>query len=917
MESHAVPSHAHDAGPLRHHVIPRPRHLEELPAYFVPDTDLEMGASLGNTCCWVTTKGSGDVESLFSRHLGKTVVGSICLRYSGVGHRIIRPGRHEEAADPPVPPPSLAANQSASPQASDASTTNEEAIPLPGIPPQAQQYALHDEPTTAFIHLRQEMGGQFEIHPAYQRHLYDLSGSLKAEETVFVPHVAAPAQARHHPDLEAPLLYHIVALHNHATLTRRLRIYGYARLRGATPADITSAYDPDLCQGALIAKNASQPDWVRVFGISGRTVHVSGWETTFDASQIYETTHVFPLDNDTAATGDVLGALQVDVDLEPGERVEFAFITAFSSQGEAAARQTFDHAWNYERALRETTRYYTRAIGVTEVMTPDPIINQGVTWAKVNMLRVMSDYPTGPAFTNDPSRSSAVVGRDAAWFVYGCDHLLPEFSRRLLDAFAQRQQPSGKIIEYYHAVTNEQFDDGLNINDDTPLFILAVNHHYRETGDDAYLRQMYPAVRRAARYILSQRDTELPAIPADQKYGLVVCTARGTSVEGICGWRNIIEGYTLNGAVTEVNAECAAALRAAAHLGAEVGTRQGQQDASDFRQAAEALTAAINVNLLNPETGLYYLTIDLDGNRRTDVTSDELFPVIFRVAPDDVSYRIISRLNSPDFWTPAGIRTVSRDSPDYDPYGQYGLMGGVWPGVTWWYAFAAKAYHPEFMVRALRASFEHYLRDPKKNNTVPGQFSEWIDGESLVNRGMRLSPWEPPRFLWAAVEGVCGVMLGVGPIRLSPLLPRDWHWVGIRRLFYHGRELAFFAARQQDFFHVFCTADCETSEGDTKHVYHQDISEQIYALHALAHHVAFKRPGEIMVCLGSASRQTMLVPLRLDSALEAGKTYHTEVYNSERSAWVEGETSRAEDLKELAVDIEEGGYRLLRFLERP
>ncbi len=908
MESNAVPSQAHDAGPTRHHVVAKPRLRQELPAYFIPDTDLEMGASLGNTRCWATTKGSGDVQSLFSTYLGQNVIGAICLRYSGVGHRIIRPGRHEETIQDISP---------ADPQASHAPIIEEAVISLPGVPPAAQQHAPHNGAFNAFIHMRQETPGQFEIHPAYQRHTFDLAGNVKIEETVFVPHVAAPAHAMHHRDLEAPLLYQVVAIHNNSALSRRLRIYGYARLRGATPADITAVYDPALCQGGLVAKNASKPDWVRIFGFSSHIHRVSGWETSFDASQIYETTHVFPLDNDTSATGDVLGALQVDVDLKPGEHAEFAFITLFSSEGEQDARQFFDQAWNYERALRETIAYYTHAVGVTQIMTPDPIINQGVIWAKINMLRVMADYPTGPAFTNDPSRSSAVVGRDAAWFIYGCDHLLPEFSRHLLEAFAQRQKPNGMILEYYNAVTDERIDNGLNINDDTPLFILAANHHYRETKDDAHLRRIYPAVRRAARYILSQRDTELKSIPAQQKYGLVVCTARGTGLQGICGWRNIIDGYTLNGAVTEVNAECAAALRAAGHLATEVGTAEGQKDAKAFHEAAEALTTAINTHLLNPETGLYYLTIDLDGNCRTDVTSDELFPVVFRVASDEVSYRIISRLNSPDFWTPAGIRTVSQDSPDYDPYGQWGLMGGVWPGVTWWYAFAAKAYHPEFMVRALRASFEHYARDPKKNNTVPGQFSEWVDGESLVNRGMRLSPWEPPRFLWAAVEGVCGVMLGTDAIGINPLLPGDWQWIGIRRLSYHGRELGFFAARQQGTFHVFGTADFDTSIGYVKHLYQEDISDQIYALNTLAHHVAFKRPGEIIICLGSASRQTMLVPLRLENALEPGKIYHAELYNSERDAWVEGETTRAEDLKELAIDIEEGGYRVLRFLERP
>ena len=53
------------------------------------------------------------------------------------------------------------------------------------------------------------------------------------------------------------------------------------------------------------------------------------------------------------------------------------------------------------------------------------------------MRRVMSRYAGGRAFTNEPGVSSNVVARDAAWFVYGCDHFLPDFSRALLQNLAQ------------------------------------------------------------------------------------------------------------------------------------------------------------------------------------------------------------------------------------------------------------------------------------------------------------------------------------------------------------------------------------------------------------------------------------------------------------------------------------------------
>jgi glycogen debranching enzyme len=864
-----------------HPVLSKTRHIDELPSYVVPDTALEMGASFGNSSCWVTTKGTGDIETLFSTYTGEKVTGSICVRYSGIGRPLSRLYRS----------PANGGQQTPSP---DGHTQMEGQIQLYSQAP-----------------------GVFEIHPAYQRHQYELPGNIAVEETIFVPCVAPPTQAHQYPELESPIVFQALQLRNDGSLPAELRIYGHIQFQGSTAADLSGTYDPTLGQGALIAHSQSHPDWVRIFGVASLQARVARWETGFDDRQVYEMTNVRPLRNETSASGAILGALQVDVELQPGESVRLAFVTVFSHKGEAKARQIFQAAWDYRRELRRTVEYYNRMAGVSQVMTPDPQINLGVTWAKVNMLRVMSNYPTGPAFTNDPSRSSAVVGRDACWFSAGCDFLLPEFSRSLLESLAARQRESGLILEYYNAVTDERADNGFNINDNTPLFIWAVWHHYITTRDDDFLQRIYPAVWKAGQCILRARDTELDEIPAERKRGLVTCTVRGVEVYGIAGWRNIIPNYTINGAVTEVNAECAAALGWAARLAEVRGTPESREDARVFSEAGEALVKAINTHLVNPETGLYYLNIDLDGNIHTDVTADEIYPVMFGVAPPETAFRIISRLNSPDFWTTAGIRTVSRLSPGYDPYRQWGLLGGVWPGVAWWYAFAARDYHPEAMVLALRASFEHYAHDPKKNLTVPGEFSEWMDGESLVNRGMRLSPWEPPRFVLAAIQGICGIQPEPEGITAKPSLPKQWEWVGMRRFLYCGRELAFFAADQQDGRHLYGTPIDEASGLRSQvHTYEEDVTAKVYSRSTQTQHLAFRRPGEVLVCLGSSAEQTIQLPLRLDALLDPNKRYQVEVYNSELNQWIPGETASGRDLEESAVAIEAGGYRLLRFQEQ-
>jgi hypothetical protein len=536
-----------------------------------------------------------------------------------------------------------------------------------------------------------------------------------------------------------------------------------------------------------------------------------------------------------------------------------------------------------------------------EVITPDEVINDGALWSKVNMRRVMQRYPIGWLFTNDPGVMSNVVIRDCSWFVMGCDYFMPQFSRSLLDKSAELQYENGKLPEYVDALNGRVEDDGLNINDDTPLYIMGAAHHFRCTGDEEWLRGIFPSLAKAGRYIMSQMDDR----------DLVYCTAddpRG-NVWAIASWRNIIANYAINGAVTEINAECSAALRELAHLAERVDALD--QDVVDFNDASTKIAAAMQTHLINPRNGLFYLNIDVHGNPRTDVTGDEIFPVLFHVCDEETGFRIISRLNSPDFWTEAGLRTASELDPRYDPSAYAGLIGGVWPGLTWWYAFAAARYHPEFMVNALRASFEHYARDPRRHNTVPGQFSEWFDGDSLVNRGMRLSPWEPPRFLWAAIEGVCGLTLSSDRPEINPLIPPNWKWVALRRLPFHGREISYFAVRTQGSMTLFTT--CEVNTKFAHSLYDTDVSDRVPIFSRIARVVALQRDRELAVLVGNVSEATTAVPVDLSALLEPGVRYHTRVYNSERDDWESDSVLAREEICVTSIVIESKGYRILLF----
>ena len=498
-----------------------------------------------------------------------------------------------------------------------------------------------------------------EIHPAYQRVRFQLVEAIDVAETTFLP------LADGDPGQDEPLVYVVVEIENRDVVRQDLRVVASAMLRGSTPADVCARYDDGA--RAIVAHNASNPRWIRVFGGSEAPARCAA---DCDYARSYDPAYQDALNDDTSVTGDLIGRLQWDVSLAPAERRRLWFAVGLYIEGEQDALARYARIASADDALEHTVGSLEKILRAGRVLTPDPLINKGAFWSKVNMRRVMASYPTGQAFTNDPGTYSNVVTRDAAWFVFGNDHFLPSFSRCLLDNLAQRQYPNGKLPEYFDAVSGRVEDDGLNINDDTPLYVLAVNHHFRATGDEQWLAATYPAVARAARYIISQVDGR----------GLVFCSGndpRG-DVWAIAGWRNIISGYQINGAVTEINAECVAALRAAAHL---ADALKHDAEREEFAAASARIREAMDAHLINPKNGLYYLNIDADGTAHTDVTGDEIFPVIMRACPEETAFRIISRLNSPDFWTPAGLRTVSRLDPRFDPAAHSGLLGGVWAGL--------------------------------------------------------------------------------------------------------------------------------------------------------------------------------------------------------------------------------------------
>jgi hypothetical protein len=633
-------------------------------------------------------------------------------------------------------------------------------------------YRAGDRPTL----FPQQITRELTFLPYVQIAEFALDDRLRITEAFYVPHG---------PKHDRTVSFVVdITIHNSGVTPEVVRVFPWALLIGQRFYGDPEKAVRASCEGPYIRSFGEESGYARWWGGSREpaAVVVAPREAVLLAAirsgDLSSAKHLDDVTPEVAefVNSRIFGALEYAIDVAPGAREDLRLAVVFHKDGDAASKPVLEQLLADGTALHETQRYYARALADARLLTPSPLVNRGSVWAKVNMLRVIKEYPQGWGSTNSPP-SDILVSRDTSWFVHGYDYLLPQFSRDAIDLFNRFLEPSGQVVEYVRGVNGFKTSYDLNINDDTPLHVIAILHHFNATLDHDWLRAVFPLVRKITDYLLSQRDAN----------GLIYCKAAGVDMFGITSWRNIIPYYTLDGAVTEINAEAYYAVEAAARLAAILDEKS---DWSRWSDEATALRAAMLAKLFNDDTSAFVLNYDRDGNYQDNFTADEIFPVLFDVAGEPVRAAILDRLLESDFVTPVGLRTISTADSWYFPSHGFGLLGGVWPDLTLWFAVAlarnGKVAECVHFLEAIYASMEGGV----SRNTVPGQFGEWFDGGSLTNRGMYLSPWTGAKYLWAVAETVCGIdgYRTSGRLHFVPRVPPDWQWTAAARIHWGGRR---------------------------------------------------------------------------------------------------------------------------------
>jgi len=401
---------------------------------------------------------------------------------------------------------------------------------------------------------------------------------------------------------------------------------------------------------------------------------------------------------------------------------------------------------------------------------------RALEWAKVNLEEQRSCNPDlgcglvagwGPSGTSLRPGFGWFFGGDAAINTLAMDatgqwELVAEGLRFL----AQYQRADGKIPHEISqsAGTIPWFDDfpyAYYHADTTPYWMLALWHYWKASGDDALVRELWPAFLKAYEWCLSvETDGD----------GIIENTTGGLGAIEVGG---IGEGIHQDIYLAAVWVE---ALGGTIQMAEFMGDRATRSEAQGLLHLA---SETLNTRYWRPEEGHLAFGILRDGSTNDNLTAwpgTALSFGLLEVEQAEGTLRHLARDAISSSW---GARLLSSESELYHPL--HYNMGAVWPFMTGFVSWAQYRYRRPWagfpLLRALQKLTEDFSlgRHPENlsgayyqtmDATVPHQFFATSMLVTPLARG--LIGWEPN-----APEGKA---------TLAPQPPPSWNLMGVEEL---------------------------------------------------------------------------------------------------------------------------------------
>ncbi|MDB5565695.1 MAG: amylo-alpha,6-glucosidase, partial [Tardiphaga sp.] len=292
----------------------------------------------------------------------------------------------------------------------------------------------------------------------------------------------------------------------------------------------------------------------------------------------------------------------------------------------------------HRREMRRSTK------GATSIETSNDIFNEVLCQAMADLNMLMTETPQGrypyagiPWYSTTFGRDGLITALQMLWIdprvARGVLKRLAAFQARSVDPLADAEP--GKILHEMRggemaALREVPFAQYYGSVDSTPLFVLLAGLYVERTGDDETLRELWPAIEAALRWIDGPGDPD--------RDGFV--EYRRASEQGLAnqGWKDSYDAiFHADGKLAEgyiALAEVQGYVYAAKQLAARLALRMGLMDkARQLETEAQTLSEKFEDAFWCEELGTY--TLALDGEKmpcevRTSNAGQLLFTGIVR-----------------------------------------------------------------------------------------------------------------------------------------------------------------------------------------------------------------------------------------------------------------------------------------------
>jgi glycogen debranching enzyme len=334
---------------------------------------------------------------------------------------------------------------------------------------------------------------------------------------------------------------------------------------------------------------------------------------------------------------------------------------------------------------------------ITQIRTDNPQINQAIERAEQDIYLLRQNFDRASTHPHNPGTKGTVLSAGVPWFctLFGRDAIIaasqilildPNIARETLLVLAQyqgkvedewREEQPGKILHELRMGEMARCQEiphtpYYGTVDATPLWLILYAEYYTWTHDLETLDRLWKNAIAAMAWI--------DRMCAETGYLSYLCTSdRGLANQG---WKDsddcIVDhqGKIATGSITLCEVQ-AYVYTAKIRMSELAKIRQEKELAARWQQEAHSLKQRFNHDFWIPDQDFLALALDGMGKQVDGIGSNPGQCLQMGLLYPEKAKSVAERLRAPDLFSGWGIRTLSSQSPAYNPIGYH--TGSVWP----------------------------------------------------------------------------------------------------------------------------------------------------------------------------------------------------------------------------------------------